>query len=143
MKAKKYLLMFPKNESDKPIVYHLVKDFGLKVNIYRAKVTPEEEGYLVIDMEGADEHIQAGLEFIRTENIELLEADKGIRWNRKICTHCGNCQSHCPTKALTFINRKTMEMGFDADLCIQCLNCIKTCPFGACSSLFEENSSIQ
>ncbi|MHC4656143.1 MAG: NIL domain-containing protein, partial [Planctomycetota bacterium] len=47
--TKKLMLFFPKCECEKPIIYHLVKDHNLIVNIFRAKVTPEEEGYLVLD----------------------------------------------------------------------------------------------
>ena len=35
----KYFLKFPKCETETPIVYHLVKDYDLEVNIFRAKVT--------------------------------------------------------------------------------------------------------
>ena len=42
--TKKLLLFFPKCECEKPIIYHLVKDYNLVVNVFRAKVTPEEEG---------------------------------------------------------------------------------------------------
>ena len=44
--TRKLYLYFPKSETEKPIVYKLVKDYGLIINIFRAKVTPEEEGYL-------------------------------------------------------------------------------------------------
>ncbi len=51
--TKKYYLFFPKCVTDKPIVYHLVKDYNLIVNIFRAKVTAQEEGYLSLDITGA------------------------------------------------------------------------------------------
>ena len=41
--TKKLMFYFPKCVCDEPIIYHLVKDYQLIVNIYRAKVTPEEE----------------------------------------------------------------------------------------------------
>ena len=50
--TKKVLLLFPKSETEKPIVYHLVKDYDLEVNIFRAKVTADEFGYLVLDLTG-------------------------------------------------------------------------------------------
>ena len=48
MPTKKFCLFFPKTETEKPIIYHLVKDFDLVINIFRAKITAEEEGYMVI-----------------------------------------------------------------------------------------------
>ena len=41
--TKKLMLFFPKCECEKPIIYHLVKDYDLIVNVFRAKVTPNEE----------------------------------------------------------------------------------------------------
>ena len=60
--TKKFFLYFPKCETEKPIVYHLVKDYNLIINIFRAKVTPEEEGYLVLDITGSQVHIDQGIE---------------------------------------------------------------------------------
>ncbi len=39
--TKKLMLYFPECETEKPIVYHLVKDYDLMINIYRARVTPD------------------------------------------------------------------------------------------------------
>ena len=135
--TKKLFLFFPHTEADKPVIYHLVKDFDLMVNIFRAKVTPEENGYLVLDVSGDDEKIAAGIEFIKTSfNIEINDSSKGLRWDAAKCTHCGNCVPHCPTDALSIPDRNTMLVCFDEDQCIQCLNCLQNCPYGAVSSLF-------
>ena len=136
MITKKVLLYFPECETEKPIVYRLVKDYNLMINIFRAKVTPEEEGYLVLDITGTDEDIQKGLDYVKTFNVEINETEKGVRWDNKKCTFCGNCIHHCPTEALHFFDRQRMNVMFNSALCIECLNCIKNCPFGACSSLF-------
>lgn len=127
---------FPQCETEKPLVYHLVKDYNLIINIFRAKVTPDEEGYLVLDVTGEEEDIEKGLDFMRTFNVQIENTTKGLSWNSELCTHCGNCIPHCPTEALHFGDTETKTMVFDPDLCIECLNCIRNCPFGACSSLF-------
>jgi ferredoxin len=134
--TKKLLLSFPQCETEKPIVYHLVKDFNLIVNIFRAKVTPEEEGYLVLDMTGSEEDFSRALEYIRTFRVDIDEATEGIRWDPKRCVQCGNCLTHCPTQAIHITNRLTMEIAFDGTKCIECLNCVDNCPYGACSPLF-------
>ena len=136
--TRKLLLYFPKSETEKPIVYHLVKDYDLTVNIYRAKVTPEEFGYLVLDVSGAEENIDKAIEFLETFNVRISETDRGLTWDEEKCTACGNCLTHCPTKALHVADDESRQVKFDADLCIDCLSCIKNCPFGACSSIFEE-----
>ena len=136
MVTRKLMLYFPKSETEKPIVYHLVKDYDLVVNIFRAKVTPEEYGYLVLDVTGTEENIQRSLEFVRGFNVRVNEASVGVSWNADKCTHCGNCLPHCPTHALAVADPKTRRVAFDAKTCVECLSCLKNCPFGACASLF-------
>ena len=136
MNTKKLLLYFPVSETEKPIVYHLVKDYNLIINIFRAKVTPQEEGYLVLDVTGEDEDIQRGMEYVQSFNVTINEGNRGLRWEEQVCTSCGNCVPHCPTQALLVADRQTMRVSFDGTLCIECLNCIKNCPFSACSSIF-------
>jgi NAD-dependent dihydropyrimidine dehydrogenase PreA subunit len=136
MSTKRLLLYFPKSETEKPIVYHLVKDYDLIINIFRAKVTPEEFGYLVLDVTGSDENIARGMDFVRTFDVQVDEAQKGVRWDREKCTMCTNCIPHCPTKALHVPDRSTMEVAFGSELCVECLSCLDNCPYGACSSIF-------
>ena len=138
MITKKLLLYFPTSETDKPIVYHLVKDYDLIINIYRAKVTPEEYGYLALEVSGTEENIEKGIEYARTFNVKINDADKGLKWDESRCTSCGNCLTHCPTNALFVTDVKSRKVSFDSNLCIDCLSCIKNCPFGACSSIFED-----
>jgi ferredoxin len=134
--TKKLLLLFPQCETEKPIVYHLVKDYNLIINIFRAKVTPEEEGYLVLDVTGTEEDIEKGMQYVKTFNVIINETHKGVIWDEDRCTHCGNCLPHCPTDALYIKDRKTMQIAFNDKLCVECLSCIDNCPFGACSSIF-------
>lgn len=138
MVTKKFLFYFPKSETEKPIVYHLVKDYNLAINIFRAKVTPEEFGYLVLDVTGEEEDIENGVEFVRTFNVRISETDRGLNWDESKCTSCGNCLPHCPTNALFIADDATRRVAFDTKLCIDCLSCIHNCPFDACSSIFED-----
>ena len=89
--TKKLMLFFPRFESEKPIIYHLVKDFNLVVNVYRARITPEEEGYLVLDVTGTPDEIRQGLEFIDTFDVTINDSDKGVTRDAERCTHCGHC----------------------------------------------------
>ena len=56
MVSKRLVLTFPHNLLDKPIVYKLVKDFDLTFNILQARVTPEEEGLLIMELVGKKEN---------------------------------------------------------------------------------------
>jgi len=135
MPTKKMMLFFPTCETEKPIVYHLVKDYNLMINIFRAKVTPDDQGYLVLDVTGSDEDIERGLEYVKEFNVEIRESVKGLKWDESLCVQCGNCIPHCPTNALYYTDMKTMEVGFDSEKCIECLSCVANCPYGACYSL--------
>ena len=134
--TKKLMLFFPRCECEKPIIYHLVKDYNLVVNVFRAKVTPEEEGYLVLDLTGTEEDIQRGMDFVKTFNVTISYTGKGVTRDEDRCTHCGHCVTHCPTGALYIDDTSTREVLYDEDKCIECLACIRVCPFGACESVF-------
>jgi len=131
--TRKLHLYFPKCECEKPIVYHLVKDYNLVVNIYRAKVTPEEEGWLVLDIMGTQEAIDSAMDYVRSSfGVSVSDVSAALLWREDQCTHCGNCIPRCPTAALHIPDRNTMRIAFDPDLCIQCMGCVESCPYEAC-----------
>jgi len=134
--TKKLMLFFPKCECEKPIIYHLVKDYGLIVNVFRAKVTPEEEGYLVLDVTGTEKDIEKAMAFVKTFKVKINTAGKGLTWDSVRCTHCGVCLTHCPTQALHIEDPKTRQIVFTAEKCIECMACIRVCPYDACASVF-------
>ena len=134
--TKKLMLFFPKCECEKPIIYHLVKDHNLVVNVYRARVTPEEEGYLVLDVTGTEDDIEKAMEFIQTFDVSVNTTGKGVARDEDRCTHCGQCVSHCPTGALRIEDAATRKVVYNEADCIECLACIRVCPFGACASTF-------
>ena len=134
--TKKLMLFFPKCECEKPIIYHLVKDYNLIVNVFRAKVTPEEEGYLVLDVTGTEKDIELAMAFVKTFNVSINYTGKGVTWDENRCTHCGHCVTHCPTAALRIADADTRRVGFNEADCIECLACIRVCPFDACASAF-------
>jgi L-aspartate semialdehyde sulfurtransferase ferredoxin len=136
MVTKRLTLFFPKSETEKPIVYHLVKDHDLVINIFRAKVTPEEFGYLVLDVSGDEADVARGMEYVRSFNVDVRDSAVGVAWSAERCTHCGACLPHCPTEALRFTDPSTRRVEFVSSACVECLACLKTCPFGACTSLY-------
>jgi len=134
--TRKLMLFFPRCECEKPIIYNLVKDYNLIVNVYRAKVTPEEEGYLVLDVTGTEEDIERAMAFLKTFNVSINYSGKGVTRDENSCTHCGHCITHCPTGALRIDDKKTREVIYSEADCIECLACIRVCPFDALASAF-------
>ena len=134
--TKKLMLFFPRCECEKPIIYHLVKDYNLVVNVFRAKVTPEEEGYLVLDVTGIEEDIERALAFVKTFNVSINYSGKGVTRDENSCTHCGHCITHCPTSALRIDDKTTRVVIYSEADCIECMACIRVCPFDALASAF-------
>ena len=127
MKKKRIVLHFPHKLIDKPIAYYLVKDYNLVFNILQAKITPNEQGLMVLELGGKDKDYAHGIKFLQQQGIKVETLSKDVKRDEKSCTHCGACVTICPTEAL-YVNRKTMEVIFDIDKCIACELCVSACP---------------
>ena len=136
MVTKRLHLTFPSTAVEEPIVYHLVRDYNLLINIVRANITPDEEGYLALNVTGTEEDIQRGIAFAQSYSVVISEITKGLIWDSNRCTSCSNCITHCPTNALHIADRKTMKVAYDSLLCVECMSCIRNCPYGVCTSYF-------
>lgn len=73
---KKVRLTFPQHLIKEPVVYTMAKKFDLMPNIRRAKVT-ETVGEMVLELDGSEENLNAGIESMRKQGIEveLVEGD--------------------------------------------------------------------
>lgn len=127
MKKKRIVLHFPHKLIDKPIAYHLVKDYNLVFNILQAKITPNEKGLMVLELSGCDKDYALGIKFLQQQGIKVETLSKDVRRNDKSCTQCGACVAICPTEAL-YVNRENMEVIFDIEKCIACELCVPACP---------------
>ncbi|MDD5456142.1 MAG: 4Fe-4S dicluster domain-containing protein [Candidatus Margulisbacteria bacterium] len=127
---KKLVLHFPSNLINKPIAYHLVKDFNLVINILQASAMEEKDSFLILEVMGKKKDLDNAITFLKTQDIEVEDMEKGINLNFNKCIHCGLCVGLCPTEALT-INQKNYEVCFDKSQCIVCDLCLKYCPVNA------------
>ena len=134
--TQKYFLQFPVCETNTPIIYKLVKDYDLEVNIFRALVSSEGEGYLVLDVKGEAGSIKKAMEYIESFGVTINSVKNGVVRDESLCNHCGNCISHCKTGALHIADLKTRKIVFDDKLCIACGKCVDNCPMKACSTVF-------
>jgi ferredoxin len=127
MVSKRIVLKFPPKLVDKPIVHKLVKDFDLSFNILQARVTPKEEGLMVMELTGKKEKYAAGIKYLSGLGVDIKPLSKDVKRDDERCTQCGMCVSICPTGAL-FKNAENNLVEFDPDKCIACELCVKACP---------------
>jgi ferredoxin len=130
MAGKKYVLRFPARLVDQPIASRLARDFDLTVNILRARVEPDEEGMLVVELSGKPQGVKSALDYARNLGVEVETLEKKIAWHQHLCTECTACRSVCPTGALT-TDGEAMAVSFHQERCIACELCIPVCPYRA------------
>lgn len=128
MSPRKIVLRFGPEISDKPIIYRLVKDYDLIINILKANVNPQKEGIMVLEITG--EKYEEGLKYLREQGVSVQALVHEVVRNEERCTMCGACTVLCPTGAL-YIERPGMEVRFESDNCVVCQLCVRVCPVRA------------
>ncbi len=63
-------LMFPANLVQEPIVYRLVKDFDLVINIRRADVKADH-GWVVLELDGDEAALERGLRWLKDKGVQV------------------------------------------------------------------------
>jgi Fe-S-cluster-containing dehydrogenase component len=137
MAKAKYVFRFPPRLIDTPFAGRLVAEFKLNVNILRARVEPDEEGLLVMELTGAQNNVTAALESARSIGIEVHPLCKEITWHPELCVQCTACRTACRTGALR-VRVPEMTVTFEKDRCIACELCIAACPYKALNIAFED-----
>ncbi|HHW42292.1 MAG TPA: 4Fe-4S binding protein [Desulfotomaculum sp.] len=128
MSPRKIVLRFGPEISDKPVIYRLVKDYDLIINIVKANVNPQKEGIMVLEITG--DNYDRGINYLREQGVAVQALTHEVVRNESRCTMCGACTAICPTGAL-YIERPGMEVRFDSDNCVVCQLCVKACPVRA------------
>jgi len=126
----KIVLHFPPDQTGQPVVWRLSKDYNLMFNILRASISPDDEGTMLLDLQGEEADYQRAMDFLSGLGIRLQPLAKDVRRDEDKCTHCGACVTACPPAALAMA-RPEMSVTFDPDLCVGCEACIKLCPVRA------------
>lgn len=116
-----------------PVTYRLAKDFNVAANIIRAQVAPNQIGKLVVELSGDIDQLDAAIEWMRSQNIDVSLALAEIVIDQDSCVDCGLCTGVCPTEALT-LDPQTFRLTFTRSRCIVCEQCIPTCPVQAIST---------
>jgi len=127
MKKVRFILEFPPECSDKPLTYHLVKDYDLKVNILRGTITAGKEGKLLIEVEAEEDNIEKGLKFLTGQGVEIKPISQQVVVDEEKCIHCGACTAVCFSGALD-LDRNEWKLVFEPEKCVACELCVTACP---------------
>lgn len=127
MKSRKIVLNFSKEIMDQPVVCQLAREYDLTFNILKAKITPKEEGLMVLELTGTDSQYRKGVKYLREQGVVIKPLSKDVVRVEGKCTHCGACLAVCPTDALA-VDRETWKVIFDPQKCIGCELCLPACP---------------
>ena len=125
--SKRIVLRFPRRLVDRPIVSRLVRDYNLDFNILKASVTPEEEGLLILELNGKQEDYDKGIRYLTKAGVRIQSLSQDVTRNEGRCTHCGACITICPTDAFE-LEPSTRQINFYNEKCIACGLCVKACP---------------
>jgi formate hydrogenlyase subunit 6/NADH:ubiquinone oxidoreductase subunit I len=132
---KRVTLTFPRRAVQVPVTYRLAKDFNVAANIIRAQVAPNQIGKLVVELAGDIDQLDAAIDWMQSQNIDVSLANREILIDEESCVHCGLCTGICPTQALT-LDPKSFLLNFTRSRCIVCEQCVPTCPVQAISTNF-------
>ena len=130
MPEKKVVFKFPPELVDTPVASSLVSDFGLTINILRARIEPDQEGLLLLSLRGRDADIERAIRHVRSLGIHTETLEEEVRWYPERCTHCTACRSVCPTGALQ-VHPPDLTVTFAREKCIACGLCVPVCPYRA------------
>lgn len=69
-------LIFPQHLIKEPVIFTMAKKYNIMPNIRRARVT-ETVGEMVLELEGSDDNLEKGIEYLRQQGVEveLVEGD--------------------------------------------------------------------
>jgi ABC-type methionine transport system ATPase subunit len=70
-------LTFPPELIQEPIVYHLVKDFDLVINIRRADVKADY-GWMALELEGAEGALERGVAWLKAKGVQVDPIERDV-----------------------------------------------------------------
>jgi ferredoxin len=108
-------------------VCNLALKFDLVFNILNAGILPRKEGYMVLELSGPRKNFKDGVDYLKSQGVDVQNASQEVKRDDAICTHCGACTAVCPTGAL-YIQRPEMIVHFDQQKCSVCELCVRACP---------------
>ena len=135
------VLYFSAAQSEQPIIYRLVKEYDLIVNILKANINPQKEGLMVMELTGEKDNYESGIRYLSGLGVSCEPLSETVMWDEALCIQCGACASFCPTEAL-FMDRESMEVSFDNSKCVVCGMCLECCPTRAITLHFDVREAV-
>jgi L-aspartate semialdehyde sulfurtransferase ferredoxin len=71
--SRRVQLNYPAERVDAPVLYHLIKEYGLIPDIRRANIDLHSGGYLVVELKGDPDDLAAALEWLELTEIAVEE----------------------------------------------------------------------
>ncbi len=127
MNTRIYVLKFPKEVIDQPIISNLVKKYDLEFNILKATILLQQEGVMVLEFLGHKANVKKGIAYLNEMGVTVKSMAGNIRRDDEKCYQCGACTGVCPTGALS-LHRPDMAVLFDEEKCTACGLCVSVCP---------------
>lgn len=127
MNTRIYVLKFPKEVIDQPIISNLVKKYDLEFNILKATILLQQEGVMVLEFLGHKANVKKGIAYLNEMGVSVKSMAGNIRRDDEKCYQCGACTGVCPTGALS-LHRPDMAVLFDEEKCTACGLCVSVCP---------------
>ena len=101
-KSVKIRLRFTPSDTERPFVHLLATRFGLVFSILQADISPDKGGRMVLDLSGEEAAIEDALKFTIEQGVDVQILSRVVRWDDKVCVHCGSCIDRCPAQAISF-----------------------------------------
>jgi ferredoxin len=127
MNTRIYVLKFPKEVIDQPIISNLVKKYDLEFNILKATLLLQQEGVMVLEFLGHKANVKKGIAYLNEMGVSVKSMAGNIHRDDEKCYQCGACTGVCPTGALS-LHRPDMAVLFDEEKCTACGLCVSVCP---------------
>jgi len=130
VKKTRVVLSFPPDKVEEPIIYRLIKDHDLMVNILRATIDPGKQGRMVVELSGEESSLSLALNYLERAGVSVESLSREIQHLGETCTSCTACVPICPTGAFE-VDRNSWNVSFDSDKCVACLSCLEVCIYKA------------
>lgn len=123
----KVVLSFSAEVTYRSLIYDLIKQYDIRINILKAEIEAGKNGKMVAEFEAAENLIKEGIQYLEANNVNVTPLSSKISVDSSKCVSCGACASACFSQALT-ISAPDWKLKFNPEKCIVCKLCLTACP---------------